>query len=121
MEELDFDLGELEAIEKQIGNFPYPVVHFGSTVYFNTKTRSILGNASKIRWFTTPEYVVCLPTEANDTKGFTLLHYKNGRLGLFGAFPVALRNDKKLSEGFYKLFKYKNGVAFKRYEPITND
>jgi len=36
-------------------------------------------------------------------------------------FPKSLIDDRKVKPGCYKIYKYKDGFAFKPYEPIKED
>ena len=36
-------------------------------------------------------------------------------------FPAYLAKIKKVKSGIYKVYKYKDGIAFKRYEPFDLD
>lgn len=122
MEELriDFELDELEEIEKLFGSkFGYPVVHIGNIAVFNSKAEraGIIGDA--IKWFITPEYVIGVPAKKNSENAFSV--YKTNFHCASVKFPSILRDEKKVATGYYKLFKYKNGFAFKRYEPMGVD
>jgi hypothetical protein len=124
MEELkiEFDLGELEEIEKTFGSkFSYPVVHFGRTVVFNREAdkAGLVGEA--IRWFVATDYIVGLPAKRDSENAFSLKPTKRDCKSKFACFPVALFREKKVAPGYYKLLKYKDGFAFKRYEPIVID
>lgn len=120
MEELnlDFSLGELEAIEKNISLFTYPVVHFGALVTFNARAgkAGIIGEA--IKWFVTPEYVIGLKAKKCSENAYAVRKNAANFNCSSAAFPVKLKEEKKLQSGYYKLLKYKDGFAFKRYEPI---
>lgn len=120
MEELtlDFSLDELELIEKRLNTFSFPVAHFGKGVYFNIPSLAVLGGVKYVRWYATTEYVICLPTSESDPLAFSLCTAHNSA-GLLGRFPAMLAHDKKLKPGNYRLLKYKNGVAFKRYEQLS--
>lgn len=122
MEELLLDIGELEEIKKitSFQKWDFPVVYFGNShVYFNKiSDRFLAGNA--VRWFASSEYIVGLPAKDNSNNAFTLR--KNKTTGVtYTAFPSVLRKEKKLQDGHYKLLKYKDGFAFKRYEQITTE
>jgi len=125
MEELkiDFDLGELEEIEKTFGRkFSYPAVHFGRSVVFNGEAEKAgLIGGEAIRWFVATDYIIGLPAKRDSENAFSLR--LTGRKGKSKgtSFPIALLREKKLTPGYYKLLKYKNGFAFKRYEPLEVD
>ena len=120
MEELnlEIDLGELEEIEKGFGayGFDFPVAYFGVEVCFNKMARQLCGDA--IKWFVSSEYIIGLPAGKNEKNAYRV--QKNGfHKNVYTArFPTVLRTEKKVKPGYYKLYKYKDGFAFKRYEPM---
>ena len=99
----------------------YPVCHVGDThIVFNAETQKILPMQTKaIKWFTNNEYVVILPTVRGDRNAYIMDVHKGGRPTRTAFIPAALVNEKKLPQGYRRLYKYKNGVAFKRYETIN--
>lgn len=127
MEELllDFNDGELELIEKGTiaEKFNFPVIYFGKdTCYFNSSARVQLSIPCRIKWFVSTEYVLALPATENDKNAYKMhLAHTKGYGGTVGTFPHKLANEKKLKSGYYKLLKYKDGFAFKRYEPIDEN
>lgn len=105
----------LEIIEK--GGFttlPFPaVVVTKHTIYFNRHASSIV--PQYIEWATTTNYIIGMPTSESNANAYKIKHY--GR-GCSAAFPATLRNEKKLQTGVFKIYKYKNGFAFSRYEQV---
>ena len=118
MEELQLDFGddELESVEKY--KYGFPTVHvMPDCIYFNSCASPYVPKA--IRWFSTAEYIIGLP--ANAEKGsFKVSNCPSTKDTKRTSFPVSLR-EKRVRCGVYKLYKYKDGVAFKRYEPIEID
>lgn len=123
IEELDIDLAGLEEIGRATQGFHFPVATVGGkTIYFNIHSAPLLGDA--IRWLSTPEYIIGLPAARGTKNAFnisTSKHRKHGAEYFTARFPDALKYEKKIQPGYYKLYRYKNGFAFKRYERITND
>lgn len=125
MEELllDFNESELELIEK--GNiaekFDFPVIYFGKDAcYFNKSAKRQLSIPRSINWFVSSEYVLALPAPENSKNAYRISTLNSkGHGGTLGTFPHRLANEKKLKQGYYKLLKYKDGFAFKRYEQIV--
>ena len=115
MEELEI-LEEIETVKKMNGfmeKFDYPVVYFNKTFCcFNSKCTFV---PRFIRWGVTTNYIIGLPASKGDKDAYSA-RGKDGAVTAY--FPSALKNEKKLKEGWYKLYKYKDGFAFKRYEPI---
>ena len=127
MEELfDIDLGDLEEIIKQkLAQYDYPVIHFSTSgVLFNKPCNAFLQGIETIKWFVSSEYIVALPANAGERNAYSLHQTgskKHGNRSSAASFPAQLRNEKKLHMGYYRLYKYKNGFAFKRYEPIDEN
>ena len=123
IEELDIDLAGLEEIGRATQGFHFPVATVGGeTIYFNIHSAPLLGDA--IRWLSTPEYIIGLPAPRGTKNAFNVnitKHTKNGTESFLARFPDVMKYEKKVQAGYYKLYRYKNGFAFKRYERITND
>ena len=113
IEELQIDEDELELIAKRLGTmFDDPVVSIGKkTAYFNYKSESII--PKRVRWYTTSDYVIGVEAEDDDPNGYKA---KKVRGTTAVHMPTVLMKEKCVKEGYYKLFKYKTGFAFKRYE-----
>lgn len=123
IEELDIDLEDLEEIAKATQGFLFPVATVGEkTIYFNIHSAPLLGDA--IRWLSTPEYIIGLPAARGTKNAFNVnstKHTSSGTRTFLARFPDVMKYEKKIQPGYYKLYRYKNGFAFKRYERITND
>lgn len=120
LEELFFEDGvELELIEKSFrAGCQIPLVRINSNCarfYFNTAAATYI--PSVIKWFTTSDYVIGLPTTDKDPNGYKTWNCRNVN-AICASFPAGLMKIKKLKNGIYKIFKYKDGIAFKRYEPF---
>jgi len=73
-----------------------------------------------MKWGVTSEYVVCVPTREGDPHAYMFRPAK--AVDAYCArFPSSLSREKKIQIGTYKLYKYKDGFAFKRYEPIQEE
>lgn len=120
-QELIIDLDELEEVEKLFRSerFNFPVLKVcNGFCYFNKQSAPLLGDA--IKWYTSTEYVIGLPGKRDDYNSFALQR-KNGKRGLrilSAAFPVQLAKEKKVQPGYYRLLRFRNGFAFKRYAPF---
>ena len=117
IEELFLDDGiEFEEIEKYSSRYRLPVVVVrDSIIYFNAKAAKYV--PANLKFFATSEYFICLPTTPNATNGFKTFAVKGG--GLQMHTPTALK-EKSIKPGVYNIYKYKDGFAFKRYEPLAN-
>ena len=126
IEELfDIDTDELEEIVKaNLSKYDYPVVHLSCSVMFNRHCASILEGMEAVKFFVSPQYVVALPAKTGDRNSYAI-RYPGRNSGnsrsISTTFPAQLRYEKKLQTGYYRLYKYKNGFAFKRYEPIAEN
>lgn len=119
MEELELNLEglEFEVIEKlnAFRKFKFPVIYLNSDyMYCNKAAKSLVGDA--VRWYVSTEYVVGLKAPKFSTNAFSV-HWRKDIVARM-TMPKQLYKAKKLRDGYYKLYKYKDGFAFKRYEPI---
>ena len=117
---LEFNLDELEVINKLgASKFDFPVVYLnGHAIGFNAAATAFVPNF--IKWFCNSEFIVGIPSNEYDTNSFkvhnTSKHaYDKGKAT---TFPTVMSREKKVKPGYAKLYKYKNGFAFKRYERI---
>lgn len=112
-EELQIDDDELELVVKHLGAmFDDPVVSIGEkTAYFNSRTDSFV--PERIKWFTTNDYVIGLKAADDDKNGYRVRKEQGTTIA---HVPAKLLKEKKIKMGYYKLYKYKTGFAFKRYE-----
>ena len=119
MEELFIELDELEEVEKMLRSniFAFPAMHVGDgQCTFNRFCAPLLGEY--VQWFTTPEYVIGLPAKKGERNAFKVQGtIVTGRC-INTTFPIVLKTEKKIMSGYYKIYKYKNGFAFKRYEQL---
>lgn len=92
----------------------FPTVTLGERyVYFNRLAVQFIPSVG--RWVTTPEYVLFLPAVAGGEDANRVWDTASGKETNFARH---LR-EKRIKKGCYRLYKYKDGVAFKRYEQIA--
>ena len=106
---------ELEALGKHHTELDYPAVSISSGwLYFNKYCLPLIGPA--VEWFINDKYVVGLPAKkgAANSYAMTIPARKNARIT---SLNIAMR-QKGIKDGVYRVYKYKDGFAFKRYEPI---
>lgn len=119
LEELP-ELDDLELIER-VGfstQLDFPAVCIGkSQIYFNVKATPFLRTWKRVRVYITPEYIVFLPASELDKEAFKIF-VGGDKTGMRVGKPVAL-TARHPQTGTYKLLKYKDGFAVKRYEPIN--
>lgn len=118
---LEFGLGDLEVIERLNNTtvFPFPVVHASKEMLiFNSLAEEHLPASAWIKWFASTEYIVGVPASPSERNAFKIAYPNKKRRCLTARFPDAMSKDRGLKEGYYKLYKYKDGIAFKRYEPL---
>lgn len=123
IEEIQID-EEIEEIERQLFKVPFPAVTLcgkNNSIYFNIPGGEFC--PEYIKWGVTTEYVIGLPGDSHDPKAYRARRpsYRGEQHGGMQAkFPARLQMEKKVKSGIYRLYKYKNGFAFKRYEPILD-
>ena len=125
MEELNINLCELEEITKMFRNskYDFPTISVGtSTIYFNTYCSPLLEGKGAVKWFASTAYIIGIPVKNLENNAFTIVKQTHKNCGGYLAhFPAKLKQEKKIQPGYYKLYKYKDGFAFKRYEPLTEN
>ena len=82
---------------------------------FQQSGKKYVEDVQFVKFRTSTEYVVIVPTEEKTRTAFKLGTYTNGAKAI--AYPTNLKGCK-IKRGVYKLYKYKDGFAFKRYEPL---
>lgn len=93
----------------------FPTVTIGERyVYFNRLAVKFIPEIG--RWATTPEYVLFLPAVAGSADANRVWETASGK----STNMARHLKEKQIQKGCYRLFKYKDGVAFKRYERVTN-
>ena len=127
MEEIDLGSAELEEVQKtDICKFDFPAVSVtagrSAYFYFNAAAKPLFEKFDKIKFFTTPEYVIFADGKG-DWKNTFSVQERRPRLSdksfsYYKATIPAAMKEKKLQPGCYKLYKCKQGFAFKRYEPL---
>lgn len=114
MEEIR-ELGELEFIRTRLPNYQFAAVTVMDRVlYFNIPaSRAITMRYARIA--VTSDYVILLPASGKSPTSFALLRHKGGFVTMY--IPAELK-EKKLIRGCRRMFKYKDGYAFPRYEVL---
>lgn len=103
---------EFEEISRFNNLYPYPVVYIGNTyLSFNIASHPVIDRFKAVRYYVSTNLVAMLPCNKGAVNSFAI----NVRKPL--AIPVQLK-EKKIRPGWYKLYRYKDGVAIKRYDPI---
>ena len=114
LEEIIIEDEELELIQKnRFGRADFPAANvLDNTIYFNVLAFGYVPEF--IEWRTSTEYVVGIPTTEKNSNAY---HFNKTKRGFgIARLPVVLKNEKKLQPGIRKLFRYKDGFCFKRYE-----
>lgn len=130
MEEIDLGSAELEEVQKTaLFRFDFPAVSVTAGhspyFYFNAAAKPLFEKFDKIKFFTTSEYIVFADGKGDWKNTFSVQERrpKPGSKQCFSPYykatiPAAMK-EKKLQPGCYKLYKCKQGFAFKRYEPLA--
>lgn len=115
LEELVID-EKLEELIKGANRFSFPTVTLSTTVYFNIAADPFIPDY--IKWSVTPNYVVITPAKKSDLNSYPTRKSRSGGAGKATTAPATLTKEKRVKDGTYRLYKYKNGLAFKRYESL---
>lgn len=107
-----------EVIFNRLSKYSYPVLQFGKhCIYYNSACSKIF-NPTHIKFKLSPEYLVILPAKANEQNAFVLHHINGSGKAERSTYPANIRNRKAIKYGWYKCYRYKDGLAIKRYEPL---
>lgn len=106
---------ELELLKKNAAFYSdTPVVSLGkSQMYFNVAAKPFIPRG--VKWYATTSLIIGLPADETQSSVFKI--NLTGQVGASSIIPATMR-QKKLKPGVYQLYKYKNGFAIKRYEPL---
>lgn len=125
MEEIDLESDELEEVENRLVRFDYPVVTITRDhkyFFLNSASQRLFAQFNRVRIFTTPQYIILSDAKGEIKNTFSFKKQKDKQRPSDYSWyvitlPAALK-EKKLKPGYYKLYKCKQGFAFKRYEPL---
>lgn len=84
-------------------------------MYFNKMAAPLV--PKKIVWYVSSSYVIGLPAKDGDTVSFITRCSNKYGIGKMARFPSLMKKEKGVGTGVYRVYKYKDGLAFKRYEP----
>ena len=110
----------MEEVEKNfLAKLNFPCAYFGKKqVSFNTLCSPVIKHMEAIRWYATGEYIIGLPASRSDKNSFYVRRNTRSKNNYATTFPASLRITKRIGEGYYKVYKYKDGIAIKRFEAI---
>ena len=113
-------LGQMDEVEKSLFNrFKFPCVHFGRRqITFNVHCSSVISDMSSIKWYATGDFIIGLPAEKDEKNSFAIRKNTRNPNNYATTFPASLQAAKRLKTGYYKCYRYKNGIAIKRFEII---
>lgn len=103
-----------DVIKRNNGSKPYPIpcVHIGKTVLsFSKKGREYAPRSFK--WLVNEKWLVM--QECKETEPSAWFTSKSGDGQIQCRVPSSLKDDKRII-GLHKIYKTKDGIAFKRYE-----
>ena len=123
LEELNLDGLDLEEIKRFMGGYPFPAITAARDYFYCNKPFSNLLTAkgyNYIKFYITPDYVILSPSSEVVENGYKISH-SHGNVDwdvLTVKLPASMK-EKKIRTGVFKIYKCKQGYAFKRYEPLT--
>ena len=117
LEELELIDGDLEPVFRLMNRFDFPTVTVGpGHMHMNKAFGKLLENINFLTICTSPQYIVFKPAKRSSPTSYALGKPKcyEGRSIII---PTALR-EKKPIRGTFKVYKFGDGWAIKRYEPM---
>lgn len=120
-EELNIDLGnEMVEVPKHTRDRRFPTITINAKYGRAFFSRSVENNIPAfIKWFLTKDYVVILPAKQTDENAYTISDSMTA--GKSTTVPSFITKQNTIASGTYKLLKYKDGFAFRRYSPIEEE
>ena len=99
--------------------FDFPTCHIGQSgrsyvCYISSDAARILDDIGPVNWYLNDNYIVCLPSKA--VTAFKPMYFKGRTKGY--CFPKVLITNRTVKPGYYRLYRYKSGFAFKRYATL---
>ena len=131
------DIGKMKRVSDGRHRVEYPACTIGRNgknyyCYLNSIARSHFEAAQGVNWYQNENYIIALPSPAVNAYK-PIIKTKKGSYSGY-SFPSKLVFDPvniwkaygrecegTVKPGMYKLYRYKNGFAFKPYEPIKED
>ena len=119
VEEITLDDSELlDIIPCANRKYSFPVITVTEhNLYYNSRCE-LLMNYDRIKFQLASNYLIIMPAALTDKKSFSLWKPYNGCGGLISTMPTDLLCRKAIKPGVYRVYKYKNGIAIKRYDPL---
>lgn len=118
LEELETIDEELETVARQQGapvDFP-AITIMGKQMYINVPFSQLIPNVKYIEFRVSSSYVIMLPQDHASSTAYKVSTCTKG-YGKAVYIPAPLK-EKRIKRGVYKVYKYKEGWAIKRYEPV---
>ena len=111
---------EPEPIRRQFYEVPVPAVTYrgNNVLYINTKAAELIA-FDYCSISTTPQYVVMQPAVKGSASAFRVSPLKDGK-GKMIRVPAELK-EKRVAKGSHRLYRFKDGICFKRYETISEE
>lgn len=111
----DSDFSEVEKLYNS-PHYNFPVISVSEqTCYFNRAAAGFV--PANFKWRFNTNWCVIVPCNKDDTNSYSS---QRNNFGVSCRLPAGLRTEAKLSRGVRKLYKTSNGLAFKRYELVTD-
>ena len=97
---------------------PYPACFVGDKrVTINAKAvKAFKPKPTGVKWLINNDYLFLFPTDERDRNAFSVEYGRNGKGCLTVIIPKVLAEERRMTPGYRKVFKYRDGIAFKRYE-----
>lgn len=103
---------EFEEVCRGAHKYPFPAINVDERFFtFNEASWPLVKEYKAVRYYLSKNLVAMMPCRKGSVNSF-VFKIKSGM-----TIPTALQ-EYKIRPGWYKLYRYKDGVAFKRYEPI---
>lgn len=115
IEEVELDLELLDEINKLNNHVTFPAINiFKDTVYFNAAASKYV--PTYFKWRINDDWCVLVASDSGDRNVYK--SWKGPYEAILCRFPSEISPSYFMMKGLHKLYKTKNGIAFKRYEKL---
>lgn len=118
LEELEIIDEEFETVTRQQWapvDFP-AITIMEKQMYINAPFSQLIPNVKYIEFRVSSSYIIMLPQDHASSTAYKVSSCTRGD-GKAVSIPASLK-EKRIKRGVYKIYKYKEGWAIKRYEPV---
>ena len=122
---MEIEVEKMKRIRNGRVHYTFPactIARSGSTYlcYLNAAARKVFVMPDGVNWYEETNHIVALPSKALNAYKKNSYGGKNNNISRGYTFPKELITRRKVVPGTYKLYRYRDGFAFKFYERLED-